>query len=61
MLYRGLYELLKEEYLEGLRSGKDYNTYKHGMMYQMVTSDQLTPINYLRQQSLGFQVHIHLS
>ena len=35
-------EGINEKYLEGLRNGKDYNTYKHSLMYQAVTPDQLS-------------------
>ena len=55
MLYIGLYqvyrgriplsfgaELLNEEYIEGLRNGEEYDPYKHSLMYQAVTPDQLS-------------------
>jgi len=35
-------ELLNEEYLEGLRNGEEYDPYKHSLMYQAVTPDQLS-------------------
>jgi hypothetical protein len=35
-------EILNEEYLEGLRNGEEYDPYKHSLMYQAVTPDQLS-------------------
>tara|TARA_R110002074_G_scaffold143507_1_gene290539 strand:- start:67 stop:4386 length:4320 start_codon:yes stop_codon:yes gene_type:complete len=40
-------EHLNENYLQGLRNGEEYDSFKHGLMYQSVTSEDLSGKNKL--------------
>jgi len=40
-------EHLNENYLQGLRNGEEYDSFKHGLMYQSVTSEDLSRKNKL--------------